>query len=124
VIVPTVGRIVWYSPPPSEHYPRIEKQPFAAIVVGVWSDKRVNLAFYDANGNQHAAKSVILLQDEDPIPESIGYCMWMPYQKSVAKGEILPVLHYPAVSIEEVAAKILNESSEAEKPVKPKRTKK
>jgi len=37
--------------------------------------------------------NVHLVQDGEDIPESGTYCQWMPYQISVARGEIPPVLH-------------------------------
>lgn len=98
MITPTNGRIVWYTPashgdghpPIIQHDPLV---PLAAMVVHVWGDRMVNLVVFDSDGYPHRRTSVVLLQDDDPKPEGGRFCAWMPYQKSVAKGEIAPNLH-------------------------------
>jgi len=80
MIKPTVGRIVWFTPIGIAHM----QQPYAAIVCHVWSDRCVNLAVFDQNGNVEQHTSVTLLQDADERPESGRYCEWMPYQKGQA----------------------------------------
>lgn len=92
VIKPTVGRIVWFhdeacqAPAPLA---RISGQPLAAIVTGVWSDRMVNLAVFDANGVSHPRTSITLVQDGDVTPPfgSSLYCEWMPYQKAQAENQ-------------------------------------
>src|SRR4051812_2510400 len=97
MIKPTVGRIVWFhdeqcqSPAPLA---RITGQPLAAIVTGVWGDRMVNLAVFDANGASHSRTSVTLVQDGAAAPPlgCVMYCEWMPYQKGqAAKLESLAV---------------------------------
>lgn len=80
MITPTVGRVVWFYP----HAAIGTKQPYAALVAYVWSDRLVNLAFFDSNGLPAAATSVPLLQGDDQIPASGFYAAWMPYQKGQA----------------------------------------
>ena len=88
MIVPTVGRQVWYHDLP----PGPRDQPMAATIVYVHSERLVNLAILNHGGHLVQRQSVQLLQDEEPHPAG-PFCQWMPYQKGVAKGEILPVLH-------------------------------
>ena len=85
MIPPTIGRVVWFWPE-SPGGPT-QKQPFAALVVYVWGDRMVNLAYFDANGQHGAATSVTLLQDDD-VPLANGYfCSWMPFQLGQAKSQ-------------------------------------
>jgi len=78
MIVPTVGRVVWYR----THGGAPEQ---AAIVCKVHGDRMVNLAVFDQDGHTHALTSVKLVQEGDPVPDdSWGYCEWMPYQKGQA----------------------------------------
>jgi hypothetical protein len=90
MIMPTVGRIVWYTPPKSDTTTvRNGGQPLAALIATVWSETSVNLAVFDANGVAANATSVPLLQDDptDRPPEG-HFCEWMPYQKiQAAKNE-------------------------------------
>lgn len=88
MIRPTVGRVVWFYPAGSSP----GNQPLAAIIAHVHSDTRVNLAIFDPNGVPMAdpPTSIPLAQDEDGMPASGFYCMWMPYQKGqAAKAEAL-----------------------------------
>ena len=85
MIKPTIGRIVWYYP---NGYPLGDgertvslSEPRAAIIVKVWSDRMVNLGFWDPNGDTGAATSVQLVQPGDPPPNcGVGFCEWLPYQ--------------------------------------------
>jgi hypothetical protein len=91
MIQPTVGRIVWYHPYQDEPKEFVcdKSDVCAAIIAHVWSDTCVNLAVFDANGNQHNRTSVLLVQDGNPQPD-YGFCEWMPYQKGqAAKTEAL-----------------------------------
>lgn len=84
MIKPTIGRVVWYWPPPSDSIVGNDgSQPLAALVTRVWSDTCVNLAVFDANGMPANRTSVLLHQDENPKPSS-GFAEWMPYQKGQA----------------------------------------
>lgn len=88
MIKPTVGRVVWYRPGEHDGMPQgHDKQPLAAIVTYVHSDRLVNLAIFDANGNRHRKTSVTLLQDGEA--QNAPYAEWMPYQKGqAAKTEL------------------------------------
>lgn len=90
MIKPTVGRVVWYWPAPSDSIVGNDgSQPLAALVAHVWSDTCVNLAVFDANGSPTNRTSVLLVQEGNPRPDS-GFCEWMPYQKGqAAKTEAL-----------------------------------
>jgi len=67
-------------------------EPLAAIIGAVESDGKLTLSVLDAGGNWHPRRHVPLRQPDDEVPAA-DYAEWMPYQKSVAKGEIAPVLH-------------------------------
>lgn len=80
IIMPTVGRVVWYHP--DQHM----SQPYAATVAFVWSERMINISYVDHNGVQRNATKVQLVQPCDAAP-SHGYCCWMPYQVNVAKKQ-------------------------------------
>jgi hypothetical protein len=91
MITPTIGRIVWYYP---KGYPLGDgektvnlSEPRAAVIVKVWSDRMVNLGYWDPNGDTGAATSVPLVQPEDaPQNCGVGFCEWMPYQVKKPMG--------------------------------------
>lgn len=89
VIVPTIGRRVWYYPDSEEIIdtePMIclkESQPFDAGVVFVHNDTLVNLVVTDHSGYVHRRTSVTLVQPGQEPPAG-AYCTWMPYQ--IGKG--------------------------------------
>lgn len=95
MISPTVGRVVWFRPAPWDQVGQLDQeQPLAAMVCYVHSDRLVNLVIFSHSGVPQHRNLVPLRQDTDPFIESDqSYCEWMPYQKSVAKGEIAPTLH-------------------------------
>lgn len=83
MIVPTIGRVVWYYPP--GHQPH--EQPLAAIVAHVWSDTCVNLAIFSASGSPMCAPtSILLVQPGNEVPTGGNYCTWMPFQIGQAKA--------------------------------------
>jgi len=92
MIVPTIGRRVWYYPSEYDvserHSDRIQSmldQPCDAGICYVWNDRMVNLTVADANGFMHRRTSVRLLQDkEQPYPGE-AHARWMPYQQGQAK---------------------------------------
>lgn len=86
MIKPTVGRVVLYTPSKGSTDAVIAhgSGKLAAIVTNVWSDTCVNLVVFDGNGVPHSRTSVLLLQDDNPVPEGGFYCEWMPYQKGQA----------------------------------------
>ncbi|MEN6540880.1 MAG: hypothetical protein ABFC67_14830 [Mizugakiibacter sp.] len=84
-IKPTVGRVVHYTPGPTEKIPgNGSGQPLAALIAFVHSDSCVNLAVFDANGNNHSRTSVPLVQDDTGLLPEWGFAQWMPYQKGQA----------------------------------------
>jgi hypothetical protein len=85
MIKPTVGRAAHFHPAANDQaICKGGEQPLAAIIAHVWSDTCVNLVVFDANGHSWSRTSVLLIQDDGPIPEGGYYCAWMPYQKGQA----------------------------------------
>ena len=78
VIVPTVGRVVWFYPADR----LVQDAPLAAMVTAVHSDTCVNLAVFGRNGvpMSHPPTSVMLVQPGKPVPKAGPYCEWMPFQ--------------------------------------------
>lgn len=74
MIVPTVGRVVWYHPAPGD--PSVEGEHLAAIVAHVWSDTMVNLAVFNTNGVHFSRTSVFLYQGVGQRPAVGAYCEW------------------------------------------------
>jgi len=86
MIKPTVGRVVWYWP---DGAGGPEAQPYAAIIAYVWSDRLINIGYFDQDGEHDNEISVVLVQEGDPRPAS-RFCEWMPYQMGqAAKTEAL-----------------------------------
>lgn len=89
MIRPTVGRVVLFSPSPTDNLFRYDKQLCTALITYVHSDTRVNLVVFDHYGVPCPRTGVHLIQDGDPVPEH-GHCEWMPFQKGqAAKTEAL-----------------------------------
>lgn len=83
MIIPTVGRVVWFWPGEGEGIATISGSPLPGIVSAVWSDTCVNLSVFDANGESHSRTSVLLVQEGNERPTS-RFCEWTPYQKGQA----------------------------------------
>jgi hypothetical protein len=83
-ILPTVGRVVWFTPSRltgDGRFAHIDgRKPLAAIVAHVFNDALVNLAVFDSNGQPHSRTSVKLVQAGEDKPEHGYFCEWMPYQ--------------------------------------------
>jgi hypothetical protein len=77
-IEPTPGRIVWYHPAFAH------TAALAAIVVGIHSERLVNLTVFNDDGSMHPELEVTLLQDDDAAPADKPYAEWMPFQKGQA----------------------------------------
>jgi hypothetical protein len=103
MIKPTIGRIVWYHPAFAADSGTNEATR-AAIVCYVHSDTCVNLAIFDLDGSYHSKTEVELYQGDGGTPGS-EYAEWMPYQKSVAAGEISPTLHAKTESLKTLTVK-------------------
>lgn len=89
MITPTIGRIIYVR---NRWASGVQKNPEPAIIVHVHSDRLINVAGWASDGGSFIAHALPLIQDGEEAP-SYTYAEWMPYQKSVAKGEIPPVLH-------------------------------
>lgn len=91
MIKPTVGRVILFHPGPGFTGCRAsDGEPLPALVARVWSDTCINIGGFDANGVPFSATSVLLIQDDNPVPNGGHYAEWMPYQKGqAAKTESL-----------------------------------
>jgi hypothetical protein len=101
VIIPSIGRVVWFTPAKTADGRGDAKQPYAAIVVYVHGERSVNLVVFDHIGRPHPRLNVQLLQDADEPRDTDGegYASWMPYQKAVAAGELPAVAHAIAAPV-------------------------
>lgn len=83
MIVPTVGRVVWYYPPGRSR----DAQPNAALIAHVHSNTMINVGGFDPGGQPFADTSVLLIQDEGSYgnPGGGAWACWMPYQQGQAK---------------------------------------
>lgn len=79
MIKPTVGRVVWYVPDPTDEFLKSD-QVCAAIIAYVHAPDLVNLMVIGPGGDTYCRERVDLLQDG----ASCAYCTWMPYQKGQA----------------------------------------
>ena len=82
MIAPSIGRVVWFTPHINDSIKSDQKM--AALVTYVHGNECVNLAVFDANGNNHSRCSVHLLQDDVQGAETGYYAEWMPFQKGQA----------------------------------------
>lgn len=85
MIVPTVGRVVWFFEPVEQD----PAKPMAALVVAVHSERLVNLVAFMPNADILRREYVMLVQAGDPKPVAgkTGldcWAEWMPSQ--VAKN--------------------------------------
>lgn len=90
LISPSVGRVVWFHPAPTK-----EPAPtLAAIIAAVNPDGSINLMVISAGGDPHGERNVFLWAGDDDAKRPVGaYAEWMPYQKSVARGDIPATKH-------------------------------
>jgi hypothetical protein len=96
MIVPTVGRKVWFRPNNvagtslvigHKVVQDITGEAMDATVLCTWDDGRVNLLVVDHSGEAHPVGGVKLIQEGDEVPpegEGGYYCEWMPYQNGQA----------------------------------------
>lgn len=114
IIKPTVGRVVWYRLRDKDDIRmcRFNTQgesrpdPLTALIVGVETDRLVNLIVFDTSGQMFPRKSVPLVQDGEPVAGCCAYCEWMPFQKGqAAKTE----------AAEKSAGTAINEPSQRER---------
>lgn len=94
-IIPTVGRIVYFTPAAVDDQsviPDWQSGVCAALVTAVHNDNCVNLAVFDVSGNQYARCSVchVSTVTADDDVKKYDTWDWMPYQKGqAAKTEAL-----------------------------------
>lgn len=100
MIIPTIGRVVWFWP---ESLSPVS-QPEAALVAWVHSNTMVNLAVFDSNGNAYSRTSVPLFQGDGERPDhtKCHFCEWMPYQIGKAKEELHPVRQFGEATMGDV----------------------
>ena len=96
MIIPTVGRKVWFRPNQAAGATLVIGNKVVQVLTGealdatilcTWDDGRVNLLVVDHAGVSHPVGGVQLRQAEDDVPpEGDGgyYCEWMPYQNGQA----------------------------------------
>lgn len=96
VIVPTVGRKVWFTPSgagmwpggmqlfPGTDYDAGLQQPMDATIVYVHNDRLVNLRVIDHAGNAFPIRNVQLVQPGDQCCGTGHRAEWMPYQVKTA----------------------------------------
>lgn len=110
VIIPTVGRVIWYHP---HNRGRDENLRHAATVAFVNEDGTVNLSIVDCLGQTYVQRNVVLVQDQDK--PAMGQAEWMPYQKSqaVKNGDTVEIATPVADSVEsEVVSAELEQGTE------------
>lgn len=113
MIVPTIGRQVWFHPCPvaAGVMTLWSEQPCAATVIHVRDERCVNLSVFDHVGKRHVFTAVTLLQDDDVVPADANYAEWMPYQVGQARAAALEGVHpvHTAVAaMNEIAATAIN----------------
>lgn len=89
MIVPTIGRQVWFRPSAvaADVMTLYSDQPCAATVIHVTDERCVSLSVLDHRGHQHVFAGVKLLQDDDVPPTDGNYAEWMPYQVGQARAQ-------------------------------------
>jgi hypothetical protein len=76
---PTIGRIVWYWPGAHDSLAinHDKEQAYAAIIVFVWDDKRINLTIFDRDGNPQPRRGVDLLLEGHLVRKGIdSFAEW------------------------------------------------
>ena len=92
LIVPTVGRKVWYRPSKNDlagpNAMMVKTgDPLDATIIAVWNDRLVNVLVTDIMGKTYPKTSIKLLQYGDDTPKDLEgnnagfYVEWMPYQQ-------------------------------------------
>lgn len=100
MIIPTVGRKVWYraskfdtlGPGAMSVLAEVDgtPKPLDATVLAVWNDRLVNVLVFDVYGKPFTKTSIKLIQEGDETPktpdnsEAYGFVEWMPYQNTQA----------------------------------------
>jgi hypothetical protein len=91
MIIPTIGRRVWYWPAGINDYDMQDidgiRHAFDAGIVYVHNERLVNVVVTDHLGFTHRRKNVTLIQPGDEIPQDKPRCEWMPFQTQAAKQQ-------------------------------------
>lgn len=103
-IVPTPGRIVYFSPAADDGIGN-GSVPLAAIIAGVNEDGTLNLGVFSANADFERRLNVTLVQEGDEAPAT-GHAYWMPYQlgQAAKTEEVTKASKKKAAPAEESAA--------------------
>ena len=111
VIVPTVGRKVWFWPSKEalrDGFHSDGKQPCDASICFVHSNWLVNISYADQCGDMHSMTAVTLVQPGEPrVARLTGdcFCEWMPYQIDKAISATVEVL---SARVDAAAIDIIN----------------
>jgi hypothetical protein len=114
IIIPTIGRVVLYEPKEGDPG-NFGVQPMAAIVTSVLrtnlgggsaDEHLLNLAVFDHTGNTFSRTAVPLVQPEEPMPLSGGFCRWMPFQ--VGQAPASAALQERVATLEKQVEELLN----------------
>lgn len=94
IILPTLGRVVWFKPGKGSPQVPSTNGYCTAQIIDVLDYETVNLVVVDSAGTRHVLDHIDLVQDESLLCEDEhqigGYAVWMPYQKGqAAKTESL-----------------------------------
>lgn len=84
MIVPTIGRVIWYYPPGVAH----TAQPLPALICHVHDNQTINVGGFSEDGLPFRDTNVLLLQDGYGNPSGDAWACWMPYQKEAAKKDL------------------------------------
>lgn len=84
LIMPTVGRVVWYWPKGTASTDG--EQPQAGLVTFVHDAHTVNLVTFGHDGFPLPRHSAHLVQPDEPAPTKGGYACWMPFQVGQARA--------------------------------------
>lgn len=91
MIVPTVGRKVWYRPSAADKAGNFGMKtagiaPLDATIIAVWGDRCINIGVVDIAGKPFFVSSAVMHQEGDEFPKDAngdligGHAEWMPYQ--------------------------------------------
>jgi len=83
MIIPTVGRNLYYKPESMEKAYEHD-QPFMCFLCHVQPDGTINVLVLNEIGSPGMKEGVTLAQDREPLE---GECYWMPYQVKTAQSQ-------------------------------------
>lgn len=99
-IVPTVGRVVLYTPAALQNIDP-DCVPWPVLIARVHNDRLINIGGFDFLGRPVGAQMVTLLQPGDKVPVEGHYCQWMDYQLRQASNQAIGIESVQRVFIEE-----------------------